>query len=466
MKIYNTLSREIEDFRPINNQRITMYACGPTVYDYQHIGNLRTATLMDTLKRALKYLDYNVYAVMNITDVEDKIERKARETNSKVSDITKKFEDIYKEHLGLMNISADFYPHATDHISEMIEIIKVLLEKEIAYQNEYGLYFDISKDPDYGKLGNTFKSNKERPRIEITEGKRNPEDFALWKFPVKDEERQMLWESPWGKGFPGWHIECSAMSMKYLSEAFADSHLNKEAFETLDIHIGGSDLKDVHHENEIAQTESATDKQFVKYWVHGAMLSIKGDKMSKSLNNYITLQTVIEKGFEPIVLRYFYYTAHYRKEQSFTWEALEGAKNAYNNLLKDLKSLNIAAEKSLVNNDYKIKFKNALEDDLNLPQILSLVWEILKSDLEDNEKLSTILDFDKVLGLRLEENMNREEKKIDEKLKEEIENLISQRKVARENKDFAKADEVKNRLSELNVEVMDTADETQWRVRL
>src|SRR5260221_8137826 len=231
MKLYNSLSKKKEEFKPIKPPAVTMYACGPTVYDYLHIGNLRTATLMDLTKRTLRSLGYDVKAVMNITDVDDKIENRAKKDNISVDELTSKYEKIYLDHLVKMNISADIYPHASDTIKEQIEIIEVLLKKGFAYKNEFGVYFDVTKDEDYGKLGNTFKSTRKKSRIGVTEGKRNEEDFALWKFPIENETRQKLWDSPWGRGFPGWHIECSAMSMKFLSNAFDGDKFIPEKFE-------------------------------------------------------------------------------------------------------------------------------------------------------------------------------------------------------------------------------------------
>jgi cysteinyl-tRNA synthetase len=339
MKLYDSLKREIRDFEPRIEGKVSMYTCGPTVYDYQHIGNLRTSTLMDTLRRALIYIGYDVKSVMNVTDVEDKIENRAKRDNVKVDDITKQFEEIYFQNLGSMNIQVDIVPHASEHIQEQIQIIQKLIGEGYAYQNEFGIYFDISKDSDYGKLGNTFKSNREQSRIGFTEGKRNQEDFALWKFPIENEERQKLWESPWGVGFPGWHIECSAMSMKTLSDAFDNAIFEPTRFETIDIHVGGDDLKEVHHENEIAQTESATGKQFVNFWVHGAMLNIGAEKMSKSLGNFSTLKTVTDQGYDPIHLRYLYYNTHYRKNLTFTYESLDAARTAYQRLIENLRNL-------------------------------------------------------------------------------------------------------------------------------
>ena len=407
MKLYNSLSRKIENFTPVNPPNVTMYACGPTVYDYQHIGNLRTATLMDLLKRVLKANKYNVKAVMNITDVEDKIEKRAKELGVGVDEITSKYEKIYMDQLAMLNISADLYPHATGHIAEQIELIKVLEQKGYTYKTDYGIYFDTSKDSDYGKLGNTFKSDKAQSRIELTEGKKQAEDFALWKFVQQGEARQKTWDSPWGVGFPGWHIECSAMSMKTLTDIFeveskptstfgVDVGLTASNFRPIDIHIGGEDLKEIHHENEIAQSESVTDKPFTNYWVHGGMLNVEDTKMSKSLNNFFTLQTVLDKGFEPMTLRYFYYSAHYRSELKFSWEGLKSAQVALQNLSayadrSEYIDYNLSLE-GIEHNIYSVAFLDKLNDDLNVPQALAVLFSVIKDEnlkSEDRKKIVT-----------------------------------------------------------------------------
>jgi cysteinyl-tRNA synthetase len=457
MKLYDSLKREIRDFEPRIEGKVSMYTCGPTVYDYQHIGNLRTSTLMDTLRRALIYIGYDVKSVMNVTDVEDKIENRAKRDNVKVDDITKQFEEIYFQNLGSMNIQVDIVPHASEHIQEQIQIIQKLIGEGYAYQNEFGIYFDISKDSDYGKLGNTFKSNREQSRIGFTEGKRNQEDFALWKFPIENEERQKLWESPWGVGFPGWHIECSAMSMKTLSDAFDNAIFEPTRFETIDIHVGGDDLKEVHHENEIAQTESATGKQFVNFWVHGAMLNIGAEKMSKSLGNFSTLKTVTDQGYDPIHLRYLYYNTHYRKNLTFTYESLDAARTAYQRLIENLRNLssqiqNIPTPAFVVDEESRRRFKEALEDDLNMPQALSVLWDVAKNaELTADVKLTTILDFDRALGLKLEEKMSEPVE-----YSEEVQKLIAERETARSEKNWSRADEIRDILkNEHGVEVKD-----------
>jgi cysteinyl-tRNA synthetase len=456
LKIYNSLTRKIEDFKPANPPVVTMYTCGPTVYDYQHIGNLRTATLMDTMQRALTYLGYNVKSAMNVTDVEDKIENAARERGKKISDITKKYEKIYFDNLKSLNISVDTVPHASKHIKEQIALIKVLEEKGYTYKTEYGLYFDVSKDKDYGKLGNTFKSDKAKSRIATNDGKKNPEDFVLWRLPLKGEVRQETWESPWGKGYPGWHIECSAMSYKTLTNAFSGEKFDPKKAETIDIHVGGSDLREVHHENEVAQSESCADKQFVKYWVHGGMLVLSNEKMSKSLNNFFTLKQLVEKGFEPLSLRYLYFTGHYRKELNFSWETLKTAQQSLKNLRKKVANLTpnsggVYIEEST----QKQEFLSALADDINMPKAMAVVWDVVDNhQLDDNEKVVLLKEFDTVVGLDLFANTGGE-------IPKKVFDLVEKRDKAREQKDYKKSDELRDQIKELGFEVEDSEKGTQ-----
>ena len=473
--IYNSLSREKEIFTPVNEGAVNMYTCGPTVYDYPHIGNLRTSTFMDVLRRALIFLGYDVTSVMNITDVEDKIERRAAEKGVTVDEIVTTYEKAYFDCLEKMNISADLYPHASDHIQEQIALIQDLETKGFTYLTDYGVYFDISKDSDYGKLGNTFKSDKANSRIELTDQKRNPEDFVLWRIPQTNEPRQKLWESPWGKGYPGWHIECSAMSMKTLSDSFDDNgQLHPEKFETIDIHVGGLDLKEVHHENEVAQTESVTGHPFVKYWVHGAMLNMGSEKMSKSLGNFVTLPVVEEKGFDGLDLRMFYFTAHYRKELTFTWEALESAKSALHKLRTryfefvdgsdDSEEMDDFTDFSKTENLLE-KFKEALADDFNMPKVMALVWEVVEAkDIKNFEKTALLKEFDLVLGFDLndydkfEASKAKQSTKIDlDKLPEAVKDLVKKREEYRKNKEYDKADETRKELKELGYEIKDGA---------
>lgn len=464
--LYNSLSRKKEEFEPVNPPHVGLYACGPTVYDFQHIGNLRTATLMDITKRILKLFGYDVKTVMNVTDVEDKIENRARERGVTVDEITSKYEKIYLSHLKKLNIWADEYPHASGHIKEQIDIIQELEKKGFTYVTDYGVYFDVKKDPDYGKLGDTYRSDKSNhSRIKNTEQKHNPEDFVLWRIPQEGEERQKLWDSPWGKGYPGWHIECSAMSMKHLTHAFDKNHLDTDKFTTIDIHIGGADLKEVHHENEIAQTESATDKPFIKYWMHGGMLNVGEDKMSKSLGNFYTLEEVIKRGFHPLALRYLYFTAHYRKTLTFTWEALESAQTSLVNLWKTgvkLKGVSGKEPPTKIAIEAWKEFLDALADDFNMPQAAAALLKGLTSVTSDSDRLFLMDNAEKVLGLDLldgpEEFMDK--RLMDQELPENIKAIKLSRDEMRKNKDWDGSDKLRKQLEDQGYEVEDTSNGT------
>ena len=463
MKFYNSLSRKKEEFVPVNKDLVRIYSCGPTVYDYQHIGNLRTATLMDVIKRSLKYFGYNVLTVMNVTDIEDKIENRARDLKLKVDEITTKYEAIYMDNLSALNIFADFYPHASGHIKEQIEIIQELEKKGYVYLTALGLYFDTSKDIDYGKLGNTYKSDKASSRIDDKEGKRNPEDFVLWRLPKENEERQKVWDSPWGVGYPGWHIECTAMSLKTLTKAFSSGRFDSSQFETIDIHLGGADLREVHHENEIAQSESATNKQFIKYWIHGGMLNTGDEKMSKSLGNFLVLDEVIKRGYDPLALRYFYFTAHYRKELNFTWEALDSAQNGLNRLRKEVSKLGFSENRQskAVDNEYKKFFEKALVDDLNMPEALAALWGLLGDEkISLSDKATLVISFDEVLGLKLvQEDVEGSNKPLSiDQLPKDVQQLIKDREEFRKQKNWQEADDVRNKISGFGYDIKDTSD--------
>ena len=396
LRIYNTLSRSIEQFEPLSPPKVGIYSCGPTVYDYQHIGHMRRYIGDDILIRVLKFNNFSVHHVMNITDVghlvsdadegEDKMEKGAKKFGLSVWDLAKKFEAQFKDSCKLLNITLPKdLMHATDYIPEQIELIKKLEGKGVTYKTGDGIYFDTSKFPDYFKLS---RQNPEElrggARVDLGE-KKNITDFALWKFNPKDEKRQMEWESPWGVGFPGWHIECSAMSMKALGESF-------------DIHTGGIDHINIHHTNEIAQAEAVTNKPFVKYWVHHGFLTVEGEKMSKSVGNTHTVEDVAKKGFDPMSLRYLYLQTHYRQEMNFTWEALKAAQTALNRLRSEFTSWE---EAKVGCAEFEQNFLNAVNDDLNMPKALSIVWEMVKSDYPPSAKKRSLLKMDEVLGLQL-----------------------------------------------------------------
>lgn len=448
LKIYNTLSREKEEFKPINNNTVGVYTCGPTVYNYAHIGNMRTYIFEDILKRVLLYNDYTVKHVMNITDVghltgdrdmgEDKIEKESKIENKSAFEIAEFYTEKFKEDLINLNIIfPDIFCKATDNIKEQIEMIKVLEEKGFTYKTSDGIYFDTSKVPDYTKLSHqNIEALKEGARVEVSIEKRNATDFALWKFSPAESKRQMEWESPWGVGFPGWHIECSAMSIKYLGEQF-------------DIHCGGVDFINLHHTNELAQSEAFTDKiPWVRYWMHGEFLNLNGgEKMAKSTGNFLTVKSeFIDKNINPLVYRYATLSVHYRKQMEWNEDVLLSANNSYSNISNKIKTLgNKLGE---INQNYREKFSQAINDDLNMPKALAVFQELLKSELSNEVILATVLDFDKVLGLGLD----KIKKDI---IPEEVENLAKERKQARDNKDWAKSDELRNKIRDLGYEVKD-----------
>lgn len=450
MKIYNTLSRSIEEFVSLQPNFVGIYSCGPTVYDYQHIGHMRRYTMDDILIRVLKALGYEVKHVMNITDVghlvsdedtgEDKMEKGARKYGMSVWDIAKKFEQQFFDSLDQLGIRrADEIMHATDYIQEQISLIKTLEEKGYTYKIADGIYFDTSKFPEYFQLSRQNPEElKKGARVEFVEGKKNAADFALWKFSPKDEKRQMEWDSPWGVGFPGWHIECSAMSMKALGPHF-------------DIHTGGIDHIAIHHTNEIAQSECATGQKFVNYWVHHNFLVVEGEKMSKSLGNFYTVQDVMDKGYDPLALRYLYLQTHYRQEMNFTWEALDGAQSA----LFKLRG-HVTGEPAVTPHiGWMKKFMDALTDDLNTSKALATVWEMVKDDsFLPGEKKGTLLEMDRILGLDLT-------KKEDVVVPEEVMQLVTEREDFRKAGDWGASDELRKKIEDLGFVVKDTKEGPQ-----
>ncbi|HUC89031.1 MAG TPA: cysteine--tRNA ligase [Candidatus Paceibacterota bacterium] len=456
LEIYNTLSRKKEIFKPIHGNNVGFYTCGPTVYNYAHIGNLRTYIFEDIFKRVLIFNGYKVKHVMNITDVghltgdrdmgEDKIEKEAKKENKTVWEIASFYTKTFKEDLKNINIIfPDIVCKATDNIKEQIKMIKVLEKKGFAYKITDGIYFDTSKVSDYTKLSHqNLEALKEGARVEINKEKKNPTDFTLWKFSPKDVKRQMEWNSPWGVGFPGWHIECSAISVKYLGEQF-------------DIHCGGVDFINLHHTNELAQTEAVTGKiPWVKYWVHGEFLNIKnGEKMAKSTGNFLTLKSeFINKNINPLIYRFATFSVHYRKQMEWNDDVLESAKNGFNNLSSKIESL--GKKKGSINNEWKENFILAINDDLNMPQAMAVLNEMLKSEISNEDKLATILDFDKVLGLEL--------KKIKPiKIPNNIKDLLNQRDEAKKNKNWQESDKLRKQIEELGYEINDTKDGQQIR---
>ncbi len=475
--LYNTASRKKELFTN-SNGKVGLYCCGPTVYNYAHIGNLRTYIFEDVLKRTLLSLGYKVKHVVNITDVghltsdadtgEDKIEKGARREGRTVWEIAEFYRERFMENIRDLNIlSADIWPKATDHISEMIELVRKLEEKGFTYRTDDGIYFDTAKFPtycDFARLDpNSLKAGL---RVAVCD-KKNSTDFALWKFSPKDVKRKMEWDSPWGVGFPGWHIECSAMSLKYLAQP-------------VDIHCGGIDHIRIHHTNEIAQVEAATGKQYVRFWMHGEFMKMYKDKMSKSTENFVTLDILKEKKISPLAYRLFCYSAHYRSPLTFSWEGVQSAELS----LKNLRNLVVAETADTDDNKYSDSdvqkilnpFWKAVYDDLNIPRALASIWDILhNSQYSSVNKKRAIEEADTLLALEL---FSKVEKKIllnaegengktiwiisleqvSDELIQKIVKMAHQRSYAREKKDFAQADRIRNDLKKIGVEIRDLPD--------
>lgn len=445
LHLFNTLHHIKEPFTPLHDKKVGLYTCGPTVYNYAHIGNLRTYLFEDILKRVLKADGYHVKHVMNITDVghltddadqgEDKMEKSATTEGKTVWDVAEHYTQAFKKNMQELNITEpDIWAKATDHIPEQIDWIKKLEDIGFTYATSDGIYFDTSKLKDYGKLSGQNRTElSEGARVEKNDEKKNPTDFALWKFSPKDVKRQMEWDSPWGTGFPGWHLECSVMASKYLGEQF-------------DIHCGGIDHIPIHHTNEIAQTEAVTGRDFVKYWVHGEFLVLKKDKMAKSAGNFITLETLKNKGYTPLAYRYFALGTHYRKPLTFTWEAIEAAHHAYDNVLAIAAEL---GESQVGCAEYEARFMDALNDDLNTPQALAVMWDMLKSDYPPAAKKASLLKMDEIFGLNL-----AEAKPID--VPTEVKELAQKREQLRADKKYTEADTARDEIMTAGFIVEDT----------
>lgn len=460
MKLYNTASRKIEEFQPLNPPEVNFYSCGPTVYDFTHIGHLRTYVNNDVLKRTLNFLGYKVKHAMNITDVghltgdsdegEDKIEKGAVKRGTTVWELARVYTDYFISSIDALNIiRPDVFSNATQHIPEFIEMIKVLESKGFTYETDEAVYFDIKKFPNYGKLSGQKledKITRAREEVYLDAKKRNSADFVLWfKATGRFKDHIMRWPSVWGDGFPGWHIECSAMCMKYLGE-------------TVDIHAGGIDLIPVHHENEIAQAEAVTGKQFVRYWFHNDFLLIDGQKMSKSLGNFYTIDDIKNRGIDPTALRLLFLQTHYRQIMNFTWESLSAASNAYSKLVNYVCELKQkAGEPTTVvgfseeAKNYRQKFTDAISEDIQTPRAVAVLWEIVKSNLSPDEKLRLIFEIDGVLGLNL-----KKAEFIAVEIPEEISKLAQERENARLAKNFQKSDELRKIIAEKGYEIKDT----------
>ena len=454
LKLYNTLTKKLEEFKPIKKGSVGFYACGPTVYNFVHIGNLRTYILADVLRRVLAFLGNKINFVMNITDVghltgdvdtgEDKLEKGAIREGKTVWDIAKFYEKAFLADIKSLNIKAPSkLARATDHIKDQIKIISDLEKKGYAYDTPEAIYFDISKFKDYTKLsGRNLSDELVGARAEVIKdkAKKNPADFALWfKRVGKFANHTMHWDSPWGDGFPGWHIECSAMSAKYLGQPF-------------DIHAGGVDLIFPHHTNEIAQSKAAYGKNLANYWIHGEHLLVNKGRMGKSEGNFVTLKDVVKKDFSPLAFRYLVLGAHYRAKLNFSWESLEGAQNSLDHLYDRIAGLKGKASVAMCV-DFAKAFEREIQNDLDMPRVLSLTWRLLKSDNEDKLKLSTLVKFDEVLGLDLLKGA-AERRKIPAKIKE----MSVLRSKLRNSKKYKEADEVRKKIEKQGFEVKDTKE--------
>ena len=478
LKLYNSLTKKVEEFKPIHPLQVGMYTCGPTVYSFAHIGNFRTYTMADILKRVLEYNGYTVNYIMNLTDVghltgdnlgdadlgEDRMEKAAKKEGKTAWEIAEFYGDVFLKDFDKLNLEKPIkFAKATDHIKEQIDLVKKLEEKGFTYKTSDGVYFDTTKFPQYGALSSLDKIKI--ARVEENLEKKNQRDFALWKFSYPggvsfkeylaqsgkkaDEvsKRQMEWKSPWGIGFPGWHIECSAMSMKYLGETF-------------DIHTGGIDLKETHHPNEIAQAEAATGKKFVDYWLHGAFILVNGERMSKSQGNLYTVYDLEKEGYDVLALRYLYLQTHYRQEMNFTFNALDAAQNAYKKLVLDISRWEEPSESqgkmpASIFEDFEKRFLDALNDDLNTSQALAVMWEVVKSQYPSGPKMRLLFKMDRVLGLNLQE-MSLLIRNAQQILPGHIQQLVEERQHLRKQRKFNAADQIRSKLEKLGYELEDT----------
>jgi len=457
LKLYNTLTKKKEVFKPLKKDFVKIYTCGPTVYWYQHIGNLRSYFFMDILKRVLKYNNYKIKSVMNITDVghltsdqntgEDKIEKAALKEHKTTKQITDFYLRIFKQDLKKLNISEpDIWCKATENIKEQIELIKILEAKDYTYKTSDGIYFDTSKLKDYGKLSKKNIENLQAGKRISCGQKKNKTDFVLWKISKEPGKRQQEWDSPWGLGFPGWHIECSAMSSKYLGKQF-------------DIHTGGEDHIPIHHNNEIAQSETAFGKKpWVKYWLHCAFLIFNNEKMSKSKGKILTLSDLEKKGYSPLIYRYFLLTGHYKKQLNFSIKNLDNAKNSYNNLKKIISEIKNDKKK---NKKYLTEFQETINNNLDTPKALQILWKLIKDENAPG-KIQTIKEIDKILGLDLLNSSSllkqEKNKKLEKKLSKEDEEIARKRAIFRKNKNYAESDKLRKILKKKGYVIEDQKD--------
>lgn len=450
---YNTLTKTKEEFKPLEDNTVRIYTCGPTVYKDASIGNMKSYIFMDNLRRVLKYNGYKLKHAMNITDVghlvsdgdegEDKMLKAAREEKKTPLEIAEYYTEKFFQDFDRLNIDRpEIICKATDHINDMMEFVQKLLDNGYAYETSTAIYFDVSKLDKYGILsGIDLRNQKAGARVEIDEEKRNPYDFALW---IKAPENHIMkWESKWGLCYPGWHIECSAMSNKYLGEVF-------------DIHTGGIDLVPTHHENEIAQSKGCTGKIPARFWMHCEFLLIDGGKMSKSLGNTYLVQDLIDKGYDPLAYKMLCFTSHYRNKLNFTWEALSSAQNSLIKLKEGYAKHQEGKEniEETLITEYKQRFLEAINDDLNMPVAMSVIWEIIKNPRKSKQLADLLLDFDKVLGIKIDEPVKQKQ----EELPKDILDLIEKRKQARQEKNWALSDELRDLIKEKGYAVKDSKD--------
>ena len=455
---YNTLTRKKEKFVPIDEKEIRIYSCGPTVYKDATIGNMRTNIFQDVLRKVLRYNGYKIKHAMNITDVghlvsdgdegEDKMLKSAREENKAPEEIANHYTKLFFDDLKNLNLETpEIICKATDHIQDMLKYVEKLVEKGYAYETSTAIYFDISKLDKYPVLSNlNLEDQKAGARVEVDPEKKNPQDFALW---IKAPENHLMkWDSPWGPSYPGWHIECSAMGQKYLGEQF-------------DIHTGGIDLIPTHHENEIAQSKGYCGKIPAKYWLHGEYLLIDGGKMSKSLGNVYLIKDIIDKGYDPLVYKLFTYSSHYRNKLNFTWDGIEATSKSLERLKNGYKAHLDGTDKIEDSKiiEYEERFHKAINDDLNMPLAMGVVWEVVRNEKKSPKLAELLLKFDTILGLKIDEETKQD--KVQDEIPEEILKLVEERNIARANKDWAKSDELRDKIQEKGFKVIDSKEGTR-----
>lgn len=464
LKIYNTMSRSVEEFVPFDSKEVRLYTCGPTVYHFQHIGNMRTYISEDILEKTLRYLGYNVKRAMNITDVghltsdgdtgEDKMEIAARRENKSVLEIAKMYTDIFFDDMDKLNLKRpDVVSNATDNIDEYVKIIKKLLEKGIAYKANNNIYFDVNKFPSYYDLSRKKASDLmvgSRDEVEYDDAKRNQADFVLWFNTSKFANHILKWDTELGEGYPGWHIECSGISMKYLGEH-------------LDIHCGAVDAIFPHHTNEIAQSEAYLGHKWCNYWVHMAFLNDQTGKMSKSKGEFLTISNLEKRGFSPMAYKFYCLQSHYRNTLTFDFEKLGKAENDYNKLVNKIVALKDDNDvNENIYNTYINKFIESISNDLNTASVITLIYDLLKENVNDGTKIRILKEFEKVLSLNL---FVKEEKTIENDLEEYVLKMIDERNIAKSNKDYARADSIRKELLEKGIELVDTREGTKYNIK-